>query len=214
MDKDMPFAAQSAAIFGEAWRLILASPLAVLLYLALMVGGAMLVDTNHWGEGADFAILAVDIGATFALTMILIVEAVPPLILILGILGSLLAGIATATEASVRLPWYIMTSPMNDAVTRAYFAERGHFGLPAADVTFFPQGTLPCLTEPGGKVILKAKGECAMAPDGNGGIYAAMEHEGVLADMAARGVNRLTRSATKAPPNSISPDPMHATSPA
>ena len=77
MDKNIPFAAQSAAIFGEAWRLILASPLAVLLYLALMIGGAMLVDTNDWGEGADFAILAVDIGATFALTMILIVEAVP-----------------------------------------------------------------------------------------------------------------------------------------
>lgn len=38
--------------------------------------------------------------STKALTKMLIVEAVPPLVLILGILGSMLAGIATATEAS------------------------------------------------------------------------------------------------------------------
>jgi len=35
-----------------------------------------------------------------ALARMLVIEAVPPLVLILGILGSLLAGIATATEAS------------------------------------------------------------------------------------------------------------------
>lgn len=38
--------------------------------------------------------------STSALVKMLIVEAVPPLVLILGILGSMLAGIATATEAS------------------------------------------------------------------------------------------------------------------
>src|SRR5699024_1948208 len=38
--------------------------------------------------------------STQALVKMLLIEAVPPIILILGILGTMLAGVATATEAS------------------------------------------------------------------------------------------------------------------
>ena len=77
MDQTTTAAEQAGAILREAVRLITASPLAVLLYLALLIGAGTLVDTRNLGSGADFAMLVVDIGATFALTMILIVEGVP-----------------------------------------------------------------------------------------------------------------------------------------
>jgi len=87
----------------------------------------------------------------------------------------------------VAIPWYIMTSPLNDADTRKYFKEHHFFGLKEADVKFFPQGTLPCLT-PDGKFILERKDKLAMAPDGNGGIYQSMEEQGVFKDLQQRGV--------------------------
>jgi UDP-N-acetylglucosamine pyrophosphorylase len=38
---------------------------------------------------------------------------------------------------------------MTDTDTRAYWEENNYFGLPRADVTFFSQGTLPCLDNSG-----------------------------------------------------------------
>lgn len=90
----------------------------------------------------------------------------------------------------VSIPWYIMTSPLNDAITRKFFAENKHFGVPESDVFFFPQGTLPCMT-PQGKIMLESAARVAMAPDGNGGIYPALQRTGALDDMRARGVEHL-----------------------
>lgn len=41
--------------------------------------------------------------------------------------------------ASPRIPWYIMTSPLNDAATREFFASKEHFGIPEEDLFFFSQ---------------------------------------------------------------------------
>ncbi len=41
--------------------------------------------------------------------------------------------------AAPRIPWYIMTSPLNDAATREFFASKDHFGIPKEDVFFFSQ---------------------------------------------------------------------------
>jgi UDP-N-acetylglucosamine/UDP-N-acetylgalactosamine diphosphorylase len=97
------------------------------------------------------------------------------------------AAAASGEEGSVSLPLYVMTSPMTDADTRAFFAEHGNFGLPSSDVMFFSQGTLPCLT-PVGKIMLETGWRVAEAPDGNGGIYRALHLSGVIADMKRRGV--------------------------
>uniref|UniRef100_A0A7S4MYZ6 UDP-N-acetylglucosamine diphosphorylase n=2 Tax=Odontella aurita TaxID=265563 RepID=A0A7S4MYZ6_9STRA len=103
-------------------------------------------------------------------------------------LGRLAGG---GAEKSASVPLYVMTSPMNDELTRRYFAENDYFGLPSSDVTFFAQGVLPCLSDPGGKILMDGPASIAIAPDGNGGIYPAMDKSGVLADMARRGVRHV-----------------------
>lgn len=44
-----------------------------------------------------------------------------------------------AAVATPRIPWYIMTSPLNDAATREFFASNDYFGVPKEDVFFFSQ---------------------------------------------------------------------------
>jgi len=92
-----------------------------------------------------------------------------------------------AAKGTVRIPWYIMTSPLNDEDTRGYFKENNYFGLSEKDVVFFQQGTLPCMTNEG-KFILQRKDKVASAPDGNGGIYLSMKNTGVLKAMEGLGV--------------------------
>ena len=85
------------------------------------------------------------------------------------------------------IPFYVMTSPLNDAETRQYFEDRKYFGLNPANVMFFTQGTLPCLEEDG-KIMLETAQKIASAPDGNGGVYIALSKSGALDDMDRRGV--------------------------
>lgn len=94
------------------------------------------------------------------------------------------------TVDSVRVPLYIMTSPMNDKTTREYFETNEYFGLPSEDVLFFSQGTLPCLS-PSGRILMESPSKCAMAPDGNGGVYPAMERCGIISDMTSRGIEHI-----------------------
>ncbi|KAJ1978682.1 UDP-N-acetylglucosamine pyrophosphorylase [Dimargaris verticillata] len=85
------------------------------------------------------------------------------------------------------IPWAIMTSAPTRANTVAHFEEHGYFGLDPANVIFFNQGTLPCLTMDG-KIMLETKSKVAEAPDGNGGIYPALHKQKVIADLRQRGV--------------------------
>ena len=100
---------------------------------------------------------------------------------------ALAAAKAGKPAGSVVIPWYIMTSAPTDAPTQAFFTDNEWFGLAQDQIMFFQQGTLPCLTVDG-KLILESAGKLARAPDGNGGIYEALDKRGVLADMEARGV--------------------------
>lgn len=86
-----------------------------------------------------------------------------------------------------RLPFLVMTSPLNHAKITEYFSSNKYFGLPEEEMIFFPQGTLPCLTS-SGKLILESRGCLAQNPDGNGGIYPALERNGVLEKLTKLGV--------------------------
>lgn len=101
-----------------------------------------------------------------------------------------LTQLAEKNGERVSIPLYIMTSPMNHDVTKKYFEENEFFGLPSEDVVFFAQGTLPCMTSEG-LIIMESEYQCAMAPDGNGGIYPAMGRCGVLEDMKNRGIEHV-----------------------
>lgn len=88
---------------------------------------------------------------------------------------------------TVQIHWYIMTSPFTDEATRKFFESHRYFGLEPDQVTFFQQGTLPCVS-PDGRFIMETPYKVARAPDGNGGVYAALKSKKLLDNMAARGV--------------------------
>ncbi|KAG0094081.1 UDP-N-acetylglucosamine pyrophosphorylase [Podila epicladia] len=92
--------------------------------------------------------------------------------------------------ANVTIPWYVMTSGPTRPATVAFFQENNYFGLSSENIVFFEQGTLPCLTFDG-KIMMESKSQIAVAPDGNGGVYAALRGSGVLANMAERKIEYL-----------------------
>lgn len=85
------------------------------------------------------------------------------------------------------LNWYVMTSQPTYQETVAFFKSKNFFGLSEQQVTFFNQGVLPAF-DLEGKMLLTAKGKISVAPDGNGGIYKALEREGILKHMSEQGI--------------------------
>ena len=88
------------------------------------------------------------------------------------------------------VPLYIMTSDTNDAQIRSVFRENAFFGLPEEDVFLFQQGMLPALT-PEGRMLLERPNHVFTAPDGHGGVLAALSRSGALDDMEARGLTTI-----------------------
>ncbi|KAH7104954.1 UDP-N-acetylglucosamine diphosphorylase [Auriculariales sp. MPI-PUGE-AT-0066] len=93
------------------------------------------------------------------------------------------------------IPWYVMTSGPTRPDTVAFFERHSFFGLNPENVVFFEQGTLPCLSMEG-KILLETTSRVAVAPDGNGGLYAALraplspatpDHT-IMSDLTRRGI--------------------------
>lgn len=85
------------------------------------------------------------------------------------------------------LTWYVMTSPANDADTRAFFREQDHFGWEAERVFFFQQSMLPAL-DLHGRMLMQAPDSLFLAPGGHGGTFAALADSGALEHARERGV--------------------------
>ncbi len=90
------------------------------------------------------------------------------------------------------IPWYIMTSQVNDAATREYFDDQEFFGLEPEDIMFFSQAMLPAFDMDTGKVLLDASGSLALSPNGHGGSLQALRDSGALDDMQQRGVEQIS----------------------
>ena len=88
------------------------------------------------------------------------------------------------------LPVYIMTSHLNDATIREYLETHDYWGYSQSCVYFFEQGLEPCLSLEG-RLIVESTDSLSMAPDGNGGLYNALEKSGAVQDMVRRGVQHL-----------------------
>ncbi|GAB2281292.1 UDP-N-acetylglucosamine diphosphorylase 1 [Dionaea muscipula] len=98
-----------------------------------------------------------------------------------------LAAEAAKDGSFVPIHWYIMTSTFTGEATRRFFERHKFFGLDSTQVSFFQQGTIPCITKDG-KFIMETPYRVARAPDGNGGVYIALKTSRVLEDMAKRGI--------------------------
>lgn len=100
--------------------------------------------------------------------------------------------LANQRKYGVTIPWYIMTSPINDAATRAFFADNNNFGLQRRDIFMFPQGVMPSFDAATGRMLLASKHELAVNPDGHGGSLRALRDSGAIEDMAARGIEHIS----------------------
>ncbi|CAJ2500312.1 Uu.00g031650.m01.CDS01 [Anthostomella pinea] len=109
--------------------------------------------------------------------------------------------------AKAIVPWYVMTSGPTRGPTEKFFRKekldelideendirskgKPCFGLDEKNVKIFEQGVLPCF-DFNGKFMLASKSQVAVAPDGNGGIYKALQDEGILEDMQKRGIKHV-----------------------
>ena len=102
-----------------------------------------------------------------------------------GLQAERLLGIQRRTGMVV--PWVVMTSAATDAATRAFFASEGDFGL---EVHFIRQRSVACV-DLSGQPLCGAAGEPITAPDGHGGMLAALAGSGLLEALRSRGMRAL-----------------------
>lgn len=98
-----------------------------------------------------------------------------------------LSGKATGKD-DVSLPLYVLTSEATHDKLLEFLEDNMYFDMRKEDVVLFKQGMNPCFNYEG-KIILAEKHLVAMAPDGTGGLYKAMEKNGIFDDMKRRGVH-------------------------
>ena len=89
------------------------------------------------------------------------------------------------------LPWYIMVGESNEAATKDFFEAKGFFGLDEADVWFFKQAMMPCVSDEG-RFILDAPHRLAMNPNGHGGCIPGLVENGIIANARSRGIDTLS----------------------
>lgn len=98
---------------------------------------------------------------------------------------------AVSRKYNVKLPWYVMTSPLNYSQTLEVLQNNSYFGLGKENIFIFQQGTMPCFGFDG-KILLADKATIACSPDGHGGSLKALYKSGALEDMKKRGVEYIS----------------------
>ncbi len=88
----------------------------------------------------------------------------------------------------VTIPWFILTSEINNDATVAAFEAADFFGLSRESVHFIVQGLVPAVDYEG-KILLTEKGKIAMTPDGHGGSLRALVRSGAVDVMKAQGID-------------------------
>ena len=88
---------------------------------------------------------------------------------------------------NVTIPWYIMTSRENNYKTTDFFKRHDYFGMGEENIKFFIQNELP-MVDVKGKILVDEAGMIKDAADGHGGIFEAMNKDGIIKDMKKRGI--------------------------
>lgn len=83
---------------------------------------------------------------------------------------------------------YVMTSPDNDEETRRKFRDNLNFGLWKKNIHFFCQDSIPA-TDEQGKILMADRLKIFMAPNGNGGMYDAIEKAGLVNEWKKKGID-------------------------
>ena len=81
----------------------------------------------------------------------------------------------------------VMTSPLNHAATKEFFASHGHFDLPSSHLHFFEQSVLP-FCDDRGNWLLERTGKIAEGPDGNGNALHLLYQAGLYDQWRSDGV--------------------------
>ncbi|HEY3325459.1 MAG TPA: UDPGP type 1 family protein [Planctomycetota bacterium] len=98
--------------------------------------------------------------------------------------------IALRRRYNATVPWLIMTSDANDAETREFFVQHNWFGMGEASVRIFKQGNMPAVSRDG-KILMQAKDEIALSPNGHGGSIKALYDSGSVAWLKSMGIDTL-----------------------
>ena len=88
------------------------------------------------------------------------------------------------------IPWLIMTSDANHDQTVQFFEAHKYFNLGADSIRIFKQGNMPAVGRDG-KILMQAKDEIALSPNGHGGSIKALYDSGALAWLQSSGIDTL-----------------------
>lgn len=80
-----------------------------------------------------------------------------------------------------------MTSPATHAATLAHWQEKDWYGLGQNTVHFLQQASIPAV-DAAGRVLLASASTLVRSPNGNGGVYAALQASGALDGMENAGI--------------------------
>jgi UDP-N-acetylglucosamine/UDP-N-acetylgalactosamine diphosphorylase len=89
------------------------------------------------------------------------------------------------------VPFLIMTSHATHAETVDFFAKHHSFGLPAAEVHFFQQGTMPALDHATGQLLFETPARLFLSPNGHGGTLTALADSGLLDRLQGEGIKQI-----------------------
>ena len=111
--------------------------------------------------------------------------ALPTPVSLFELFATRLRKLAEISHSETHPRFLVMTSDLNDDATREYFEKNNYFGLTKTRVHFFPQGTMPAVDLEASnrgtfQLHLESPSRIATAPNGNGGIYAALKDSKML----------------------------------
>ena len=109
----------------------------------------------------------------------------------LYIFEQLVANLMKVTnQTGTWVPLYVMTSEINDGMTREFFEEHDYFGYNKDYVKFFVQEMVPAV-DFDGNLLMKSEDSLAMSPNGNGGWFKSLINAGLDKDLKYKGVEWL-----------------------